>query len=181
MNRYRNDFEHEFEEPSRRSRFDRERPWSYNQSLQDRGRALDDYSRSGFGRYGERADYGYDEPRYNDYPRGYRDDTRQRPYEGRDYRESTGYSDRVTRSRLRVRDIMTRDLVVAYRDTILRDVATMMRDEDTGVIPVIDFPAEGNGHAATNERRLNGGYGHGKLVGLITDRDIVVRAVTDGK
>lgn len=181
MSRYRNGYDDEFEGQSRGSRFERERPWHYNQSLDDRSRALDDYNRSGLGRHGERADYQYDEPRYNDYPGRYREDLRRTPYEGRDYRESPSYNDRVMRSRLRVRDIMTRDLVVAYRDTTLRDVATMMKDEDTGVIPVIDFAAEGNGHAATNERRLNGGYGQGKLVGLITDRDIVVRAVTEGK
>ncbi len=181
MSRYRNGFDDEFDGQSRRSRFERERPWNYSQSLEERGRALDDYNRSGLGRHGERADYQYDEPRYNDYPGRYREDMNRRPYEGRDYGQSSSYNDRVMRSRLRVRDIMTRDLAVAYRDTILRDVATMMRDEDTGIIPVIDFPSEGNGRSTTNERRLNGGYGHGKLIGLITDRDIVMRAVADGK
>ncbi|HKO99810.1 MAG TPA: CBS domain-containing protein [Pyrinomonadaceae bacterium] len=180
MYRNRNDYD-DIEFQSRGDRLERERPWTYNQSLHDRGRALDDYNRRGLNRFGERADYEYAEPRYNDYPGRYREDTR-RPYEGRDYRERPAYDDRVTRSRLRVRDIMTRDLVVANRDTSLREVATMMRDEDTGVIPVVDFIATGNGRATSDERRPNNGsYSHGKLVGLITDRDIALRAVAEGK
>lgn len=184
MNRYRNDLdrEREFDDQSRSNRFERERPWNYNQSLEDRGRALDDYNRGGLGRYGERSDYQHDEPRYNDYPGRYRENVGRTPYEGRDYRQRPAYNDRVMRSRLRVRDIMTRELAVAYRETSLRDVATMMRDEDTGIIPVIEFAAEGNGRGESNERRFNnGGYGQGKLVGVITDRDIAVRAVAEGK
>ena len=78
---------------------------------------------------------------------------------------------------------MTRELAVATRDTPLREVATMMRDEDTGVIPVVDYATDsGNGKSAVGERRAGGnGYSQGKLIGLITDRDIVVRAVAEGK
>ncbi len=42
----------------------------------------------------------------------------------------------------------------------LRDVAAMMRDGDMGAVPVVD---------------------NGKLIGIVTDRDIVVRAVADGR
>jgi len=38
---------------------------------------------------------------------------------------------------------MTRDLVVATRDTTLREVAIMMKEEDTGVIPVVDYESNG--------------------------------------
>lgn len=182
MNRYRNDIDDDFEYQSRNDRFERERPWNYNQSLEQRGRALDDYNRRGLGRFGERAGYEYNEPRYNDYPGRPPEETRRTPYEGRDYRERPAYDDRVRRSRLRVRDIMTRDLAVANRDSSLREVAAMMRDEDTGVIPVVDYVSNRNGQATHDERRLNNGsYTHGKLIGLITDRDIVVRAVAEGK
>ena len=79
---------------------------------------------------------------------------------------------------------MTRDLAVATRETPLRDVAVMMKQEDTGVIPVVDYQATaGNGKTtgrdeANYEQRT---YGRGKLLGLITDRDIVIRAVAENK
>jgi len=55
---------------------------------------------------------------------------------------------------------MTSDVKTATPETSLRDVALMMRDGDMGSIPVVE---------------------DGKLVGIVTDRDIVVRAVADGK
>lgn len=76
---------------------------------------------------------------------------------------------RISHSQLRCRDIMTRSLTVALRETTLQEVATMMRDSDAGVIPVVE---------SSNESNANH---QGKLVGVITDRDIVVRAVADGK
>ncbi|MDT4895984.1 MAG: hypothetical protein QOH25_1061 [Acidobacteriota bacterium] len=90
----------------------------------------------------------------------------------------------ATRSHVRCRDIMTRDVTVATRDTTLQEVAAMMRDEDTGVIPVVERAStqtteseggSGNGRSDTRTR------GNGKLVGLITDRDVVIRAVAEGK
>jgi CBS domain-containing protein len=79
---------------------------------------------------------------------------------------------------------MTRDVTVATRETSLQEVATMMRDEDTGVIPVVERGAAeatngegGNGRGGADGRA----QGNGKLVGLITDRDIAIRAVAEGK
>ncbi len=188
MARYRNDYDDEFEYQSRQDRFERERPWSYSQPFQDRGRLNEDYNRRGLGRFGERADYEYNEPRYNDYPSGdsrSQEDFRARSYEGRDVRRGPAYYDRPSvgsgRSRLRVRDIMTRDLAVATRDTTLHEIAVMMRDEDTGVIPVVDYAANGKGDATAETRRTSGNQTHGKVIGLITDRDIILRAVADGK
>lgn len=71
--------------------------------------------------------------------------------------------------RLRCRDIMTRNLTVAVRETTLQEVASMMRDSDAGVIPVVE---------SSNESNANH---QGRLVGIITDRDIVIRAVADGR
>jgi CBS domain-containing protein len=148
------------------------------------------------GRFGERADYERDEPRYNDYANRYaRDDYGRSAPDGRDrglrfradeagyYQPQARYDERSYRSRLRVRDIMTRELAVATRDTNLHDVAAMMKEEDTGVIPVVEFRANGgNGKGEGDERRLNNSnYNQGKLLGLITDRDIVLRAVGAGK
>ena len=62
--------------------------------------------------------------------------------------------------RIRCREIMTSNVQTATRDMSLREVAAIMRDGDMGAIPVVE---------------------DGKLVGLVTDRDIVVRSVADGK
>lgn len=58
-----------------------------------------------------------------------------------------------------VREVMTANpRTVSPNDSIQR-AARLMRDEDTGAIPVVD---------------------NGRAVGMVTDRDIVVRAVADG-
>jgi len=61
---------------------------------------------------------------------------------------------------MRIADIMTRDVQSVTGDTDLITVARHMRDLDVGVIPVV----EGS-----------------RLVGVITDRDIVIRAVAMGQ
>ena len=183
MARYRNDDDRELY--ARNDRFERERPWNFNDRSDDQDRSLNNYEGRDFGRgrFGERADYQYDEPRYNDYSRNYPQENLRRPYDGRDYQTEPRYYDRATRSRLRCRDIMTRDLAVATRDTTLREVAIMMREEDTGVITVVDYgTGNGDGRTTAADHRLSGAnYGRGKLLGLITDRDIVMRAVAEGK
>ncbi|HEY5884604.1 MAG TPA: CBS domain-containing protein [Pyrinomonadaceae bacterium] len=187
MARYRNDYDDDdrgFQRRGVRPGGNRP-PWSYNDSYNqgwDRERSTQEFERRdlGRGRFGERADYHLNEPRYTDYSRGqgYEDFGRS-SYEGRDYQSRPDY--RGSRSRARVRDIMTRDLAVATRETTLHEVAAMMRDEDTGVIPVVEYSGNGNGGATTAERRTTQASGYGKLIGLVTDRDIVVRAVADGK
>jgi CBS domain-containing protein len=63
----------------------------------------------------------------------------------------------------------------------------MMKEEDTGVLPVVDYEINGgNGKVNTEARNSERNYdarnfSRGKLVGLVTDRDIVVRAVAEGK
>lgn len=60
----------------------------------------------------------------------------------------------------RVGDVMTANPeCVSERDSLI-DAARIMKNADTGVVPVV----EGR-----------------KIIGLITDRDIVVRAIADGK
>jgi CBS domain-containing protein len=195
MARYFNDFDDD-REFRRHDRFAREQPWNYGRPYSG-GRLENDYGRRDFGqgRFGERAGYESDEPTYNEYPNQYaREDYRRPTYEGRDrswrarsedvaYQPRSRYDEGVTRSRLRVRDIMTRELAVATRDSTLHEVAVMMKEEDTGVIPVVEFrPAGGNGKTESDQRRLNASnYNQGKLLGLITDRDIVLRAVAEGK
>lgn len=60
---------------------------------------------------------------------------------------------------MNVRDLMTPNpRTVELSDTI-QDAARIMREEDTGAVPVVE---------------------EGRVVGMVTDRDIVIRAVADG-
>ena len=189
MARYRNDADDERDYYAREDRLRRENfGGPYDDQYRPR-RQFDTERRPDYnsGRFGERADYQLDEPRYSE-NRGaerLRDDWRRNSlYEGRDWSSTDrdrGYNT-SERSRLRCRDIMTRDLAVATRDTTLPEIALMMKQEDTGVIPVVEYDAQGNGREHTAERKYEGrNYTRGKLIGLITDRDIVVRAVADNK
>jgi len=190
MARYRNDVDDERDYP-REERLRRENlgaqeePYRARRQFETEGRT--DYNR---GRFGERAEYNYDEPRYGDY-RGserFREDSRRSSlYDMRgDLSSGTGRGQDYyapERSRLRCRDIMTRDLAVATRDTTLPEIALMMKQEDTGVVPVVEYDVQsGNGRTEGSERKYEGrNYTRGKLIGLITDRDIVVRAVAENK
>src|ERR1043166_6258877 len=202
MARYRNDMDDDRDYYARDENLRRENFGSYEEPYRGNRRQFDTGRRPDFsrGRFGERAEYNYDEPRYADYARGerFRDDMRRssqyenrgenwrdREYQ-RDYQNSGQYGQQYSqeRWRLRCRDIMTRDLAVATRDTTLPEIALMMKQEDTGVIPVVEYETQRNGRteANANERKYEGrNYTRGKLTGLITDRDIVVRAVADNK
>ncbi|MBA2334224.1 MAG: CBS domain-containing protein [Blastocatellia bacterium] len=68
--------------------------------------------------------------------------------------------DAAVRARMRCREIMTSSVKTATRDMTLQKVAMLMREGDMGAIPVVE---------------------DGKLVGIVTDRDIVVRSIAEGK
>ncbi len=59
-----------------------------------------------------------------------------------------------------VRDLMTANPECVSEKDSIRDVARIMKKEDTGVVPVVDGK---------------------QIIGMITDRDIVVRLVAEGK
>jgi CBS domain-containing protein len=61
---------------------------------------------------------------------------------------------------MKVREAMTNDVCVTSPDRSIRDAARLMAEIDAGALPV-----------GENDR----------LVGMITDRDIAVRAVAEGK
>ena len=61
---------------------------------------------------------------------------------------------------MRISEIMSRDVRTARPQDTIQDVAQAMREVDTGAVPVCD-----------GER----------LMGIVTDRDIVVRAVSEGR
>ena len=172
---------------AREERSERGPGWEYDDSYRRR-RNIEEERRLDhrLGRFGERAAYEYDEPRYSERREPLRDGrvgdslAPNRESWRRQAREYYG----PARSRLRCRDIMTRDLAVATRDTTLREVAIMMKQEDTGVIPVVDHEVNGggNGKTTTDDRKYETrGYGRGKLAGLITDRDLAIRAVAEDK
>ncbi len=64
---------------------------------------------------------------------------------------------------MKIQDIMTRDPSCVTPDATVREAAQLMKREDVGIVPVID------------------GQGAKTLVGVITDRDIAIRCVADGK
>jgi CBS domain-containing protein len=60
---------------------------------------------------------------------------------------------------VQLRDVMTRNPVTVDPSATIQDAARIMRDQDTGVVPVVE---------------------NGRPIGVVTDRDIVVRAVAEG-
>lgn len=63
---------------------------------------------------------------------------------------------------MRVEEIMTTDVDYVPSDMTLTEAAQHMKQHDCGFLPIGDDP-------------------NGKLQGVITDRDIVVRAIAEGK
>jgi CBS domain-containing protein len=68
-----------------------------------------------------------------------------------------GFSENARR---RCREIMTSNVTTASREMSLQEIAVLMRDGDCGAMPIVE---------------------DGKLVGIVTDRDIVVRAIAEGR
>ncbi|HET6778023.1 MAG TPA: CBS domain-containing protein [Gemmatimonadales bacterium] len=64
---------------------------------------------------------------------------------------------------MRVKQIMTPDPASCTPETSVGEAATLMRDNDCGSIPVVEN---------TTSRRL---------VGTVTDRDLAIRVLADGK
>jgi CBS domain-containing protein len=62
---------------------------------------------------------------------------------------------------MKVKDVMSKNVACCGSDTPLQDVAAMMVDCDCGEIPVAD--------------------GRGRLLGVVTDRDITVRTIAQGR
>ena len=58
-----------------------------------------------------------------------------------------------------VKDVMKREVATVGPDASLGSAARAMRDHDVGCLPVLE---------------------NGRLIGMITDRDIVVRGVAEG-
>ncbi|MGI6685322.1 MAG: CBS domain-containing protein [Bacillota bacterium] len=61
---------------------------------------------------------------------------------------------------MKVREIMTEDVITVSQDTGIQNVARLMKENDIGTVLVVE------------DRNV---------LGLITDRDIVIRAIAEGK
>ena len=61
---------------------------------------------------------------------------------------------------MKVKDLMTQDPATLGPNATIGEAATLMKQEDCGSIPIVD---------------------DGRLVGIVTDRDIVVRAIAAGR
>lgn len=64
---------------------------------------------------------------------------------------------------MKAREIMSKNPTCVTPETTLVDAARLMKDENIGVVPVVE--------SSTSRR----------LVGMLTDRDIAIRAVADGR
>jgi len=61
---------------------------------------------------------------------------------------------------MKIRDIMTRDVKSVSADAPARDAARLMKEMDVGLLPVLDGD---------------------ELMGMVTDRDIALRLVAEGR
>ena len=61
---------------------------------------------------------------------------------------------------MKISQLMTRDPATGRPDSTWREAATLMRQEDCGSLPVAD---------------------EGRLVGIVTDRDIVIQGIASGR
>jgi CBS domain-containing protein len=128
-----------------------------------------DYNQGRTGYPAERGSYGapynrealsgrYD---YNERDYGSSVDYRESDRRDEDYDARRDWSGRGReRNVLRCSDIMTKDVTVCSPMTPLREVADKMDDDNVGVIPVVE---------------------NGRLVGIVTDRDIVCRVLAEGR
>jgi CBS domain-containing protein len=63
---------------------------------------------------------------------------------------------------MKAKDIMTKNPKCVTPETSVREAARLMKEEDVGVLPVVDRD------------------GSDRLVGIVTDRDIAIRHVAEG-
>ena len=102
------------------------------------------------------------------------DEERDRRYETRNEREEEWRERRERRpirnpryavgqraDSIRVHEVMTRDVSAVRPQDPIVHAARVMRDEDCGALPVVD--------------------GYGRVLGMITDRDITCRVVAEGR
>lgn len=68
---------------------------------------------------------------------------------------------------MKISEIMSKNPCTVTPDTPVSEAARLMKQEDVGLVPVIE--------------RVGGAETRGRLVGVITDRDIAIRQVAEGR
>ncbi len=68
---------------------------------------------------------------------------------------------------MKISEIMTRNPRTVTPDTSVSDAARVMKEEDVGMVPVVE--------------QVGGAETRARLIGVLTDRDIAVRHVADGR
>jgi CBS domain-containing protein len=68
---------------------------------------------------------------------------------------------------MNISELMTRNPCTVTPDTPVSEAARLMKEEDVGIVPVVE--------------RVGGAETRGRLVGVITDRDIAIRHVAEGR
>ena len=68
---------------------------------------------------------------------------------------------------MNISELMSKNPRTVTPDTPVSEAARLMKEEDVGMVPVIE--------------RVGGAETRGRLVGVITDRDIAIRTVAEGR
>jgi CBS domain-containing protein len=68
---------------------------------------------------------------------------------------------------MKISELMTRNPCTVSPDTPVSEAARLMKEEDVGIVPVVE--------------RVGGAETRGRLVGVVTDRDIAIRHVAEGR
>ena len=68
---------------------------------------------------------------------------------------------------MNISELMSKNPRTVSPDTPVSEAAQLMKEEDIGMVPVIE--------------RVGGAETRGRLVGVITDRDIAIRTVAEGR
>ncbi len=68
---------------------------------------------------------------------------------------------------MKISELMSRNPRTVTPETPVSDAAQLMKEEDVGMVPVVE--------------RVGGAETRGRLVGVVTDRDIAVRVVAEGR
>jgi len=68
---------------------------------------------------------------------------------------------------MKISELMTKNPCTVAPDSTVSEAARLMKEEDVGIVPVVE--------------RVGGAETRGRLVGVVTDRDIAIRHVAEGR
>jgi CBS domain-containing protein len=68
---------------------------------------------------------------------------------------------------MKIAELMSKNPCTVSPETPISEAARLMKEEDVGIVPVVE--------------RVGGAETRGRLVGVVTDRDIAIRHVAEGR